>query len=48
MVYDKKGGTIITDEGHIGNINPIRWKSQYYDNESKLYFVNGRYYSPLM
>ena len=48
MVYDKKGGTIITDEGHIGNINPIRWKSQYYDTESKLYFINGRYYSPLM
>ena len=48
IVYDKKGGSIITDEDHIGNINPIRWKSQYYDAESNLYYINGRYYSPLM
>ena len=27
-------------------MNPIRWKSQYYDTESGLYFMGGRYYSP--
>ena len=37
-----------TDPGFIGNINPIRWKSRYYDRESGLYYIDGRYYSPLM
>ena len=40
-------GTINTDEEFIGNINPIRWKSQYYDTESGLYYIDGRYYSPV-
>ena len=48
IVYDKKGGSVISDPKHIGNINPFRWKSQYYDKESNLYFIQGRYYSPLM
>ena len=43
-------GTINTDEEFIGNINPIRWKSQYYDTESGFYsipFTSGaRYYDP--
>ena len=30
----------------IGEFNPIRWKSQYYDTESGLYYIGGRYYSP--
>jgi len=30
----------------MGVMNPIRWKSQYYDTESGLYFMGGRYYSP--
>ena len=29
---------------HIGNINPIRWKSYYYDIETGLYYIDGRYY----
>lgn len=41
-----ENGNITTDPNHIGNINPIRWKSQYYDNESGFYYINGRYYSP--
>ena len=28
------------------NTNPIRWKSLYYDVESVLYYIDGRYYSP--
>ena len=27
-------------------MNPIRWKNQYYDAESGLYYIGGRYYSP--
>ena len=29
----------------IGNINPYRYKDYYYDTESKLYYLNSRYYS---
>ena len=39
-------GTENKNENFIGNINPIRWKSQYYDKESGLYYIDGRYYSP--
>ena len=28
--------------------NPIRYRSYYYDNESDLYYLNSRYYSPEM
>ena len=28
----------------IGNINPIRYKSYYYDEETNLYYLNSRYY----
>ena len=31
---------------HISNVNPFRWKAYYYDSESGLYYVNGRYYNP--
>ena len=41
-------GTENTDSNFVGNVNPIRWKSQYYDVESELYYIGGRYYSPLM
>lgn len=27
-------------------INPFRWRCNYYDIESDLYYINGRYYSP--
>ena len=39
-------GTENKDSKFIGNINPIRWKSQYYDTESGFYYIDGRYYSP--
>lgn len=32
---------------HIGNINPYRYRSYYYDTETKLYYLNSRYYNPL-
>lgn len=41
-------GTENTSATFIGNINPIRWKSLYYDVESGLYYIDGRYYSPEM
>ena len=53
-VYDAWGnhivknasGTVITNEAFIGNINPIRYRSYYYDTETKLYYLNARYYDP--
>lgn len=36
---------IITDENSIAIINPFRYKSYYYDNETDLYYLNKRYYS---
>ena len=44
-VYDGKGN-VRTDDDFIGNINPFRWKSFYYDNETGLYYANGSYYDP--
>jgi len=39
-------GNIIKDESHIGIINPYRYRSYYYDKETKLYYLNSRYYNP--
>ena len=37
-------GSVNTNVGFIGNINPFRWKSFYYDVETGFYYANGRYY----
>ncbi len=39
-------GNEITDPTHIGNINPFRYRSYYYDSETGLYYLNSRYYNP--
>ncbi len=39
-------GNLIEDENHIANINPYRYRSYYYDKETKLYYLNSRYYNP--
>ena len=40
-------GNNITDTNNIGIINPFRYRSYYYDTETKLYYLNSRYYNPL-
>ncbi len=42
-VYDGDG-KLNLDPDFIGNVNPFRWKSFYYDVESGLYYANGSYY----
>lgn len=37
---------VITDKNHIGVINPYRYRSYYYDNETGYYYLNSRYYNP--
>ena len=36
----------VTSSSFIGNINKIRYKCYYYDEETELYYCNSRYYSP--
>ena len=36
-------GNVNTNAGFIGNINPFRWKSFYYDVETGFYYATGRY-----
>ncbi|MCR5185353.1 MAG: hypothetical protein K6C32_04690 [Bacilli bacterium] len=37
----------ITNPTHIGLLNPFRYRSYYYDQESGLYYCNARYYYPV-
>ncbi len=39
-------GTENTNASFIGNINPIRYRSYYYDVETGLYYLQSRYYDP--
>lgn len=39
-------GVKITDDTHIGILNPFRYRSYYYDTSIELYFLKTRYYDP--
>jgi len=45
-IKDNNGYDVTNDMTHIGNINPFRYRSYYYDTETKLYYLNSRYYNP--
>ena len=45
-VTDAAGTDKSTDASFIGNINPIRYRSYYYDTETGLYYLQSRYYDP--
>ena len=36
----------ITDPTHIANLNPLRYRGYYYDNETGFYYLQSRYYDP--
>ena len=45
--YDAWGNCTITyDPYGIGELNPIRYRSYYYDTETGLYYLKSRYYDP--
>ena len=46
-VYDSNG-VENTSSTFIGNINPFRYRSYYYDSEINLYYCNARYYNPII
>ena len=45
-IVDGNNVDITNNENHIANINPFRYRSYYYDKETKLYYLNSRYYCP--
>ena len=45
--YDAWGNTeILYEEDNIGSLNPIRYRSYYYDSDTHLYYLINRYYDP--
>lgn len=45
-ITDGNGQDVSNNSNHIANINPYRYRSYYYDKETKLYYLNSRYYNP--
>lgn len=46
-VYDAYGNILdISGDKNLGHINPFRFKSYYFDEESNFYYLNSRYYDP--
>ena len=39
-------GYAITDQTHIANLNSLRYRGYVYDTETKLYYLQSRYYDP--
>ena len=45
-ITDGSGNDISNNIWHIGNLNPIRYRSYYYDTETNFYYLQTRYYDP--
>lgn len=45
-ITDGEGNDVSDNSSHIANINPFRYRCYYYDKETKLYYLNERYYNP--
>lgn len=45
-ITDASGNDVSTNENHIANINPFRYRGYYYDRETGLYYLGSRYYNP--
>ena len=45
-IVDADNNDVANDLTHIANINSFRYRSYYYDKETKLYYLNSRYYNP--
>ena len=39
-------GNILTATGELAEINPLRYRGYYYDNETGFYYLQSRYYDP--
>ncbi|MBQ7444862.1 MAG: hypothetical protein IJS71_02845 [Clostridia bacterium] len=47
-IKDGSGNDITNDTTSIGYINPIRYRGYYYDKETGFYYLQSRYYDPVM
>ncbi len=45
-VTNENGMDISGFSNHPANLNPFRYRGYYYDKETKLYYLNNRYYNP--
>ena len=41
-------GANITSAGHIALVNPLRYRSYFYDSETGFYYLTTRYYDPMI
>ena len=39
-------GNIVSSSGRLAEINPLRYRGYYYDNETGFYYLQSRYYDP--
>ncbi len=47
-VKDGAGTDVSNNPNHIGNVNPFRYRGYFYDTESGLYYLQSRYYDPVV
>ena len=47
-ITDGKGKDVSGDPGHIANRNPLRYRGYYYDQETGFYYLQSRYYDPVL
>ncbi len=47
-IYDANGQVVVPEALNIGNINPLRYRGHYWDKEFGLYYLQTRYYDPLL
>ena len=45
-IYDNHTGIVAGYEDHIGNVNPLRYRSYNFDSDINLYYLKSRYYDP--
>ncbi len=50
ILYIRNGNEadVSGNPNHLGNINPIRYRGYYYDNETGFYYLQSRYYDPVV
>ena len=47
-ITDGKGKDVSGDPSHIANRNPLRYRGYYYDRETGFYYLQSRYYDPVL
>ena len=46
-ITDGNGVDVSEDPNHIANLNPLRYRGYYWDQETGLYYCQSRYYDPV-